>query len=73
MTTTRDGGVATRSAETVAVAVGEPSPDLFRIPTDYVERSPSEWQGEVAKFTGQDCLNCNYAVADAVYNKHREP
>lgn len=41
--TDKDGVVVSRSKkEVVSVTLGPPDPELFEVPADYVERTPSE-------------------------------
>jgi hypothetical protein len=44
--------------QVAALTVGEPDPGLFQIPTDYVERSPSEVFQEAARLRGGECADC---------------
>ncbi len=47
--------------EVIAVTVGTPDPELFQIPSDYTERTPSEAMAERAAILGKECTYCDHA------------
>lgn len=56
------------------VSVGEPDPALFQIPSDFKERTPSEYFAERARLSGKPCPTCMAASArelDRAYKSRR--
>ncbi len=72
------GNVVMRTRrQMTAITPGEPVSALFRIPTDYVERSPGEVFAEAARLEGAGCRGCSVSgsLLDEVYRgsrKHEE-
>jgi len=54
----KDGSMLRNVKRVVDVAKGEPDERLFEIPSDYVERSPSEVFAERARFEKRNCPEC---------------
>jgi hypothetical protein len=55
----RDGSKYVTTKEVVSLLIGEPEQGLFEIPTDAVERSPSEVLAAVAQSRGEVCKMCD--------------
>lgn len=57
-------GVTLRNTkEATSIILGEPAENLFLIPTDYAERSPSQVMAAEAESMGRPCATCGSAIA----------
>jgi len=73
-TTTPSGQSATTTTEVSNIVIGEPNAELFTVPANYTERSPSAIFAESARTEGIECVACASKRAkqlDEQYNKKR--
>ncbi len=57
------------------VQLGEPDPKIFEVPSDYTERTPSQWAEEVSKTRGKQCTACTskqFQMLDDVYRSRHQ-
>lgn len=63
-------GQSSRTREALLVKEGEPAPDLFDLPANYIERAPSEVLAERARRFPKEaeaCPNCKVEALDQAY------
>jgi len=71
-----EGTLSTQAVEAISLSLGSPSADLFSIPSDFVERSPSQVAAERARLYPDVCPECTapsgrQAQQDAAYFNSR--
>jgi len=63
----QNGGLVSRSEMTaVSIVLGDPAPELFEVPGDYLEKSPSLISEEIARYLGHEISTLSDKARDAL-------